>query len=82
MRINPKNKFHSELNPKRRSTHQRCAVCKKLRKWWMRANELKPGRILIGRLIDGRKACWICQKREKETGTWEYGKSNKRNSNS
>lgn len=48
----------------KRSQHQRCPNCKKLRRKWFRANAYDPGRRAWGRLTTGgSKVCWLCIER-------------------
>ena len=45
-----------------RSERQRCPGCKKLRRWYFRANAYDPGRVMPARLVPGGpKVCHICQ---------------------
>ena len=55
----------SKRKRRKRSRHRRCPSCKKLRKWWMRANEWHEGRTRWG-YVNGKKACWLCIKRSEE----------------
>ena len=58
-----RNRF-SSTSGKRRAAHNRCPNCKKVRKIWMRSNQMNHHRVSSINVIGQGKICWVCRIRE------------------
>lgn len=57
---------------KRRAAHDRCPNCKKVRKIWMRSNQMNHHRVSSMNITGEGKVCWVCRIRAVQSD-WRPG---------